>query len=453
MFFPVLTIISLIFLTGIFVAAEFAIVSASRTVIEKKASEGNPVAKIIYGIHNKHGEIERYIASAQVGITLASLALGMYGEHLVAAWIAHWLKNISGIPVWLTSHAIASGLAVGGLTYFHIVLGEIVPKSLALQSPEITSIITTPVVILIKYIFYPLVVLMDYLGSACLRLMGVDRRVGGGHSHYHTPEELELIVQESQDGGLLREESGQVLKELIYFDQLTAGEIMIPRVKVTGIPISATGEEVMEILSSELHTRYPLYDDNLDHIKGIIHIKDLLSQLSEDRPITLEKKYEVPFVPETATLDKVLESMREKKTHMAVVMDEYGGTAGLVTVEDIFEEVCGEFDDGVPGYKPVYRDENGFLHIVGTVRVEEAGEILEIDLEHEEVDTVSGLVLSLLGRPPKVGDVVVYRGIKFEVKAVEGHGVKECILKFCTTPLKKSKETVESEKRKGKGKG
>lgn len=430
---PVFIIISLIFLTGFFVAAEFSIVSASRTVIEKKAQMTQPLAKLVHKIHMGPGQIEQYIASAQVGITLASLALGMYGEHMLATWVGNKLEGFDFIPLWISVHTLASILAVGFLTYFHIILGEMVPKSLALQKPETIVLFVTPGIIIVKYIFYPLIMLMNSLGFLFLRLMGLDRHVGGGHSHYHTPEELEYIVKESQEGGLLGEESGEMLKELFDFEDLTAGEVMSPRVKITGIPCGITKEELHKILSSSLHTRYPLYEENLDNILGTIHLKELLKELVNEAPLNLEKYRSVPFVPSTASLNKVLEAMSNNKTQMAVVMDEYGGTAGLITIEDIFEEVTGEIDEDTSADKNIFRDQEGRLHVAGTVRIDEVGEVLGIKLEHEEVDTVSGLVLDLLGRPPKVGDVGLYKGLRFIVTAVEGHGVKECIIKFIKT--------------------
>ncbi|HEX3035755.1 MAG TPA: hemolysin family protein [Thermodesulfobacteriota bacterium] len=423
---PILIIILLVLLNGFFVAAEFAIVGVSRAAIEHRAAEGHRIAQLIRYILHDPRQQDMYIATAQLGITVASLGLGMYGEHVLAEWVGGWLGTV-GTPNWIAAHAVASVLSVAILTYLHIVLGEMVPKSLALQQAERTVFWITPPMRWIMIALYPFVVSLNGLGNGILKLVGIDRQTVGGQ-HYHTPEELEFIVEESLERGLLHTESGQVLRELFKFEDLTAGEVMTPRVKVTGIPVGATSSELIEIVRASPHTRYPVYDGDLDHIIGMIHIKDILRRLIDKKPIQARDARKVPYVPETTELDRVLEIMHQGRTHMVVVMDEHGGSAGIITIEDLFEEVIGAIEEETHRRPEMYQDEKGKLHAAGTVRVEEVGEYLDIPLEHEEVDTVSGLILAILGRPPVVGDTVTYDGVKFEVTAVEGHGVKECII-------------------------
>lgn len=227
-----------------------------------------------------------------------------------------------------------------------------------------------------------------------------------------------------------------MLKELFEFGALTAGQVMVPRVKITGIPVDISEEDLKDYVAKSFHTRYPVYEGDLDHIIGMIHIKDILDRLNNGLPLKPEVTHSVPYIPETATLDMIFTVMKKAKTQIAVVMDEYGGTAGLVTVEDLFEEVVGDINEGT-GSKNIFSDKNGKLHVAGTVRLDELGEELNLILEHEEVDTVSGLVLSVLGRPPKVGEIIMYKGIRFEVTAVEGHGVKECIARYATSKIEK----------------
>jgi CBS domain containing-hemolysin-like protein len=414
----------LILLNGLFVAAEFAIAGAPRAAIMSRAAQGHRVARLVRDILDDPRRQDQYIATAQLGITFASLGLGMYGEHALAEWLAAWLDRL-GASRWIAAHGLASGLTVVTLTYFHIVIGEMVPKSLALQRAERTALWITPPVLWVKTALYPLVIGLNGLGNAILKLMGIDRQTAS-HQHYYSAEELQFIVRESQEAGLLRSETGQVLRELLEFGDLTAGQAMVPRVTITGIPLGATAAEVAEILRAARHTRYPVYDGDLDHIGGIIHIKDVLRLLRDGGSIQPEEIRPVPYVPETATLDIVLAAMRQARTQMAIVLDEYGGTAGLVTVEDLFEEVVGEIDEDAAGQPAMYRDRAGRLHVAGTVRLQELGERLGFALGHGEVETVSGLVLLLLARPPRVGDAVMYRGVRFEVTAVEGLGVKEC---------------------------
>lgn len=425
-------ILLLVLANAVFVAAEFAIVGAPRAAIERRALQGNRIARRISRILHDPLLQDRYIATAQLGITFASLGLGMYGEHSLAECFDRWLEA-SGISVWGLSHALASLLSIALLTYLHIVLGEMVPKSLALQYAERTALWISPFMHWIKIVWYPLVVGLNGIGNAILKLLRVERQLTAGH--YLSTEELQYIVQESQDGGLLRAESGRVLQDLLEFGDLTAAEVMVPRVHMVGIPVDAEPEEIKEIVRLSHHSRYPVYEGDMDHILGVLHIKDLLRLLLEGLPLSRDHLRTVPYVPETSKLDGVLAAMRRRRTHMAVVMDEFGGTAGLITIEDLFDEVVGDIDQGVEEGPEIVAEEDGRFRVPGTLRLDELGEHLGITLEHEEVYTVSGLVLMLLDRQPHVGNVVTYGPVHFEVTAVRGHGVDECRVTLLS-PLK-----------------
>ncbi len=416
----------LILLNGLFVAAEFAIVGAPRATIDRLARQGHRRARLVRGIISDAREQDRAIATAQLGITLASLGLGMYGEHLLAAWIAGHLEALGGAR-WAAAHGIASAIAITVLTYFHIVIGEMVPKSLALQEPQRTVLAIAPILRLIQLAMYPLVVILNGAGNGLLRLVGVVRRIGGGE-RYRTMEELAIMVRESAGGGLIRPENAQVVHELFEFSGLVAGQVMVPRVRIVGLPVGATPAEICDILSRSPHTRYPVYEGSLDHIVGVVHVKDLLRCLPDCGPLGPGDFRPVPYIPETAPLDEVLAATRQNRGEMAVIMDEHGGTAGILTVEDLFEEVVGEFGEDRGGPAVLYRDTDGRLHVPGTMRLSEVGDELGVVLEHEEVDSTSGLILALLGRPPKVGDAVEYDDVRFEVVQVEGHGIREALV-------------------------
>jgi magnesium and cobalt exporter, CNNM family len=419
-----LIVAALILLNGIFVAAEFAIVGAPRAAIERRAAMGNRLARAVHSVLEDPRQQDRYIATAQLGITVASLGLGMYGEHKLAEGVFNLLGG-TGLPRWLVSHGVSSVLAVAVLTYFHIVIGEMVPKSLALQHAERMVLWITPPMLWIRNALYPFVVGLNAVGNAVLKIFGVDRQEHNP-DQYYTPEELQFIVQESEELGALRVESGQMLQELFEFGDRTAGEVMIPRVRVTGLPLGTTPAQVRESLGRSPHTRYPVYEGDLDHILGMVHIKDLLGVLLRNEAIARSHVRPLPLVPETAELDSVLSTMRRERTQMVIVLDEHGGTAGVVTLEDLFEEVVGDIEEGPAGPRDVYRDTEGRLHVPGTMRIDELGQEFGLELEHEEVDSVSGLVLTLLGRPPDVGDTVRYDRLTFTVTAVMGHGVEEC---------------------------
>ena len=419
-----LIITALILLNGLFVAAEFAIVGAPRHAIEARAAAGNRLAAAVLKILRDPRRQDQYIATAQLGITVASLGLGMYGEHVLADGIYKLLAT-PGLPAFLASHGLASVVAIAVLTYFHIVVGEMIPKSVALQRAENMALLVTPPMLWIRTMVYPLVVTLNGIGNWILNVFGVNRQQQTTDQFY-TPEELQLIVQESEELGALRAESGQMLQELFEFGDLTAGQVMVPRVRVIGIPAGATPDRIREILGRSPHTRYPIVEGDLDHIVGMIHIKDLLRVLLRDEPIRAADARPLPLVPEGAALDAVLATIRQQRTQMVVVLDEHGGTAGIVTLEDLFEEVVGDIEEGTPTNKAIYRDRFGRLRVPGTMRIDELGNCFDLDLEHEEVDSISGLVLTLLGRPPRVGDTVRYDRLQIDVTAVKGHGVEEC---------------------------
>lgn len=421
---PFLIITALILLNGIFVAAEFAIVGAPRAAVDRRAQEGNRLALLVQRVLDDPKQQDRYIATAQLGITVASLGLGMYGEHVLADAV-YGIFGGHGMPQWLASHGLASTVAVGILTYFHIVIGEMVPKSLALQYAERLALWITPPMMWVRNALFPFVVGLNELGNAILKVVGVNRQVHNP-DQYYTAEELQLIVQESEDLGAIRAESSRMLQELFEFGDLTAAEVMVPRVRVVGIPLGDEPARLRELLSRDPHTRYPVYERDLDHIIGMVHIKDLLRVLLRDEPIGRTHVRPLPLVPETAPLDSVLSTMRRERTQMLIVLDEHGGTSGVVTLQDLFEEVVGEIEEGPGGAPHVYRDAVGRLRVPGTMRLDEVGQLFDLDLEHEDVDSVSGLVLTLLGRPPAVGDSVRYERLQLEVTRVKGHGVDEC---------------------------
>jgi CBS domain containing-hemolysin-like protein len=270
---------------------------------------------------------------------------------------------------------------------------------------------------------HPLIVLSNGLAWSVLKMLGISRHTT--RDGIYTPEELQLIVEESEHGGALRHESGRLLRELFEFGDRTAGEVMVPRVRIAGVRLGATPGEIRRIHLGHGHTRYAVYDGDLDHIVGMMHVKDLLRRLLADEPVTAAEVRRLPVVPVTAALDDVLATMQRAEAHMTVVIDEHGGTAGIITLEDLFEEVVGEIDEGADAARAIAPQADGTVIVAGTVRLDELGQHFELDLEHEEVDSVSGLILAVLDRPPVVGDVAVYDRIRFEVLATRGRGVKE----------------------------
>lgn len=429
---PTLIVIGLLALNALFVAAEFAIVSVPRPTIERRAQQGNPLARLVRSVLNDTVRQDRYIATAQLGITVASLGLGMYGEHALAGWIYNHLYGW-GLASWATSHTLATIISIAALTYLHIVFGEMIPKTLALQSAERTVLWITPLMRAITVIVFVPVVVLNAIGNLLLRLVGIDRREGSSDHHY-SPEELALIVDESEEGGQLRAEAGQMLRELFAFSDRTAREAMVPRVRVTGIEVGSDPETVREIALRSGHTRYPIFDGDLDHIVGYIHIKELLAIVEDGKPVTVTDAHPIPQIPDTTPLDDVLATFRRHAAPMAVVFDEHGGTAGVITLEDLFYEVAGDIPEGHADQPDIVPLGDGRFRVEGTVRIDEVGEALGVELEHPDVDSVSGLVLAILGHLPIVGEAVEYDHVRFEVTRVERHGVGEALVSHVPPP-------------------
>jgi len=419
----------LVAINGLFVAAEFAIIGTSRPLVETRAAAGIRSARRVWAILESPVRQDRFIATAQLGITLASLGLGMYGEHAVAGWILRGFESV-GWAQWAAAHAVASVLAVVALTYLHVVVGEMVPKSLALQRATATAERVAGPMALLERLLLPLVAALNGTGNILLRLVGIDRSVA--RSHPYSPEEIEIVVAESQREGLLSDLPGQLVRELLTFFELTAEQVMVPRVQVVGIPLGATREQVTAILRGDPHTRYPVVEGDLDHVLGFVHAKDLARDLPQHGVVRREIARRAAMVPGSLTLDRVLDALRAADAQLAVVMDEHGGTAGLLTVEDLFEELVGELGEDAAAKPEIVRLGAEAILADGTARLDEVGEALGLELDHDEVDTVSGLVLDRLGRPPAAGEQVTWSGVEFTVVTVVGNGVGQSRIRRAT---------------------
>jgi len=416
----ILLCFAFIALNAVFVAAEFSLIGAPRTAIEGRAGQGDRLSRRLLEILGSPEQQDRYIATSQLGITVASLGLGMYGEHLLAALLR---PHLGHIPL-IGAAALSGALSLGLLTLVHIIFGEMAPKSVALQHAERVARLAYWPMRATLIVLYPFVRALSGVARTCLRLLGV-RRQDNVREQFYTPEELQLIVEESEQSGAIRAESGRLLRELFEFGDLTAGQVMMPRVRVVGLPVPAAPDEIRKLIAAARHTRYPVYEGDLDHIVGMVHVKDLLRLLIADQPVSSTDVKPMPVVPETAALDDVLATMQRAAAHMAVVIDEHGGTAGLISLEDLFEEVVGDIDAGTTGTADLVPLPDGSVRVAGTLRLDELGQHFDIGLDHEDVDSVSGLVLARLGRPPLVGDIVDYGRLRLQVTRLRGLGVGE----------------------------
>lgn len=419
-------ILLLIVLNGLFVAAEFALLGAPRAALEQMAVSGNMVARHIAQVLKTPRLQDRYIATAQLGVTFASLGLGMYGEHSVAGWIHEWMSAY-GWSSWLLAHGAASIVSVAFLTYLHIVLGEMVPKALALQyATRLCLIITMPMYV-IQLCLYPLVVGMNMIGNFLLGLLGVNR--DEAKSYYHSVEELQYIIEESHENGALPEESGRIMDCLFDLDALYVHQVMTPRVRINAIPEDADHEQIRDIVRQTRRTRYPVYRGDLDHIVGMVHARDLYRIMLQGGKLTPEYMHDIPKVPKTVKFDHVVEIMRKDNVRLAIILDEHGGTSGMLTLTDVFSEVMGWERDRIKILSELAPDAVGFsCDVSGLARIGELEDAYDMDLQCEEIDTVGGLILNLLEAPAREGDVAGYRGLEFRVTRADNGGVDRCIV-------------------------
>ncbi|MEA3336044.1 MAG: hemolysin family protein [Chloroflexota bacterium] len=429
---PILVIAFLILLNAFFVAAEFAIIAVPRTRIAQAAEKGSKAARDVLRILIDPDEQNRYLATAQIGITIASLGLGMYGEHVLAGWLLEPLSRFENLAEPL-AHTIASIVAIGLMTYLHVVLGEMVPKSLAIQYAEATVLRLNGPMRFIRRIFSPLVSFLNAIGNAIVRLMGIPP--ASEDARLLSAEELEFIAEESAEGGLMDADDLLFIENIFDLRERTVGQVMTPRNHIMGIPASDSEAGVMRFVCEARHSRFPVYEQDLDDVIGIVHIKTLarreVNHVEGEEFDLLQLLRPVIYVPESLPLDDMLARFRRERNQLAIVVDEYGGTAGLVTLEDVIEEVVGEIlDEFDLEIAPLEQVEPGLLRARGDLLVDELNQLAGLNVAHPGADTVGGLVMSLLGRVAEAGDIVVQDGVTFEVESVMGLAVQQVLVRL-----------------------
>lgn len=427
---PFIIIIVLILLNGLFVAAEFAIIGVRPTRIKQLADEGNRTARRIHNILKDPGQVDRYIASAQLGITLASLGLGMYGEPVIAHLIEGPLHDWFGLDGSIV-HTISFFIALTVITYFHVVIGEMVPKSLSLQNAERTVFLLAIPMRLMQTVFSVPITILNNIGVRVLKLLRIPPP--SSSSRLTTPGELELIVSESVVGGLIEPNEQDLIESIFHFGELTVAQIMIPRMKIQALPITVSENELVEKMVTLPHTRFPIYDGTLDKIIGIVHLKDVVEQQLEAKPFDIMAlAHDLPFIPESASAERLLSTFKELHIHMAIVIDEFGGTAGLVTLEDLIEEIVGEVRDefDIHEKEPITVVEAGHLLVQGTVRLDEIEEYVDLGADFVEIETIGGLMLSQLNLPTSVGDTLTLNDVTLRIEEVNGLTIERVSVHF-----------------------
>jgi len=401
----------LVALNGFFVAAEFAIVKVRASQIEIKAKSGSRVANIAKYI-TQH--LDGYLAATQLGITLASLGLGWVGESVMHGIVHDLLINFNLPDVYITS--ISTFIAFLFITVMHIVFGELAPKSIAIQRPVATTLFIAFPLQGFYWLFRPFIWVLNGFANMILKLFGISSI--GGHESVHSTEELYYLLDQGKESGALDTNEHELIKNVFDFNERVVKNIMVPRTKISGIELSTPKQEVIETIIAEGYSRLPVYDDIIDKIIGIVHAKDILPLLAGDKEWALSDIIRKPyFVPETKKINDLLSELQQKRIQIAIVIDEFGGTAGMVTLEDIVEEIVGEIQDEYDEEKPTVEkiSETEFI-INAYATVYDVNEHLPHDLpEDEDFDTVGGLVSHAFGRIPEVGDSEECYGYLFTI--------------------------------------
>ncbi len=427
---PIVVVSILIAINGLFVAAEFAVAGASRPRIAYLAEQGSGIAHHVLEIVSDQQRISDYLATAQVGITIASLGLGMYAEPTIAHWLFPVLESI-GIHSQTAVHTVATTITVALLTYFHVVLGEMVPKSLALQNTDTAAIRLYPFMAFSQKLFGPLTAILNRIGNWLLVLLRMPPADSG--THLVTRNDLSYIVEASLEGGLLEPSERVFLENVIDFHERSVGQVMTPRNRMIALPVDKNLSELLDEVCGQPYSRFPMYEVSRDQIVGILHLKDLArSSLRKTEEFSLNQIIRPAlFVPESLALDEMLGQFRAKNRQTAIVVDEYGGTAGLITLEDLAEEIIGEiqdeYDEEIAPFQIVT---SGTLRVRGDLLLDELDQHFDIEFDMNDAETVGGLVMSELGRVPKPGDRIHVGELIIEVESMAGLALDTAVIKY-----------------------
>ncbi|MCL5290741.1 MAG: hemolysin family protein [Bacillota bacterium] len=422
----------LVFLNGLFVAAEFAFVKVRPTRLAQLISEGNRRAKSAWVCVSN---IDVYLSVCQLGITISSLGLGWLGEPVVAKLLEPLMVSM-GVTSPAAVHTISFIIAFSLVTFMHVVFGELVPKSLAIQRAEsVTLWLATPMR-MFYYLFYPGIIVFNGTANRILRKIGV--QPASEYEESHSEEELQMLVSESYKGGHLNKNEWRLLQNVFEFESRVAREVMVPRPEVVFLDRKKSLEENLAIARQTEHTRFPLIDGDSDHVVGLVHIKDLF-RLQDGTGIDKVKR-NIMMVPEGIPLGRLLREFQQNHQHMALVVDEYGGTGGIVTMENVLEELVGEIQDEFDKEPPqVTPEKDGVFIVDGRMLLEEATEMFNLPVGEEEYDTLGGFVFGKLGKRPRVGDIVELPDHQLEVAEMQGLRIHRIRLNIINKELLENK--------------
>ncbi len=428
----IIIIVLLIAINGFYVAAEFSTVSAQRSRLAQMADNGDTNAQRMLTIVEDAHQLDAYIAACQLGITLSSLILGFYGQAKISSYLEPYLIQL-GENAQLIARTISAGGILVMLTVLQVVLGELMPKNVGLQYPERVSVYTVIPMQWSLWLFKPLIHIFNGSGQLLLRLLRATPVAE--HAHVHSPEEIMFMVEESSAGGVMDEEERRLLVNTLQLRDTPARKAMIPRNRMIAASTERPTAELFKLLADSPYSRLPLYTETIDQIVGVVHLKDLMllaytaaqqpDQPSENAANEVHALlHTVQFVPESMLIEDVMALLQSTHTNVAIVIDEYGGTAGMITFEDLIEEIIGEFQDEFDSENPpIVLQENQRMLVRGDVLIDDLNELLGLYLPTDEVDTIGGLVGSVLGRIPRIGEEVTIDTTPLRIETMEQNSV------------------------------
>lgn len=436
--FQLLLVFFLIAMNGFFVAAEFACVKIRSSRLETLIQEGSRQAKYAKKLTD---HLDASLSVTQLGITLASLGLGWVGEPAVATLILPITHAIGLDDV--IGHTIALALAFSIITGLHIVLGELTPKTMAIQNVEKIMLSVALPMLVFHRVMYPFVWLLNHVANWVAHRMGFHTASEGDDAH--TEEEIRLLMEESHRQGLIDDTEVDFVDNVFDFTDLNVREIMTPRTDMVCLYLEDTMDENLHIILEEQLTRYPICHEDKDHIVGFLHVKDLMRVMAEGRKPNLRRlARKALIVPESMDVSVLLKTMQKQRSQMAIVVDEYGGTAGMVTIEDIVEEIVGDIQDEFDEERPTAeRRGKRIFSVDAKMLLEELEDILEIDIEDEDVDTVGGWLYDQIGQAPRVGQMAASGGNLFYVEEVDGVRITRVLIHCAEDLVKEHDEIVD----------
>jgi CBS domain containing-hemolysin-like protein len=421
-FLRVLAVLLLVLLNAFFVATEFSLVSVRRTRIEQLVEEGNRAAQ---AVQRSQQDLDRYLSATQLGITIASLALGWIGEGTIAALLEPALTRLLMSIDGALLHTVSAAVAFALITYLHIVLGELAPKSVAILYPERTAMLFAGANELFYRLFAPFLNLLNLSSNLVLRTAGVPQATNVHHNQI-SPEELQLLIAASSASGSLDKDEQELLVNVFEFGDTVASEVMVPRTSIDAIPIEATIQQALAEVAETGHSRYPLYDESLDTIRGMIHIKDIVTRLAEGK-LQMDDSVQplarpIQFVPENIRISELLTRMQRERQAMVIVVDEFGGTAGLLTLENLIEQIVGSIEDeGEQPQLDIVKLDDDNAVVQAQTDLEEVNERLGLDLPvSDEYKTLGGFLMYQLRKVPEAGENFSFEGVELTVLEMEG---------------------------------